>query len=262
MTVGRGMLRGVLGALRLGPDVHAVGGVVVPKAAAMSLALREVDLSQPAGAILHGHSFGSLSFGAVAGNGTRPVTWTGSGGNANDTLYEQMHVTYPIEDPSGNVVTLADRTHVARYRFDTDPATWSGANAEIVGAGITVGDGASIASPGNWRANANEIRGIMGAGRAANISYGGQSATGSGVVAVEGWWIPDPDPSSPVFGAMHAVCLDAAGAVVASTTKWIATAIAGDVVALALCLGNDSSLTSGATYTEPMRLRALAIPLT
>lgn len=253
--IARGMLRGVAGAVRLGPDVWIVGGVVVPRDAPAVPELRPVDITSPTAYVLNGHSAGSLSY--VAAGDYTDTTWTGSGGNANDTLPEQLHTMHPIEDASGVVIDLANRTHAAHWRLATNPATWSGASSVIVGAGVVHTDSGGVLQ------STPHYMGILGSGRAANLSYyAGQNATGSGVVRIDGWWIPNPDPSSPTYGALIQQAFDASGAPVRSEAVSISgTVSAGDVLSLALGLGNDYSLTSGATYTEPIALWAIAYPV-
>lgn len=220
-----------------------------------------LDLSTPAGVILNGHDFGTVTITEVEdGDGFYEITWTGSGGNANDTLPEQLILLYQVPDTFGETVDLTTKSHILRWYTEFDPDNWNGDNSVIVGTGPILCSGSTFEAPGTAQSGSVCI-GAFGGLRIRNSSFvTGQSATGNSISRVHQVWVPDEEGTSDVRGVATFTTYQADGTLLeaAETGFETASTAATGLIALGIGLGNDNSLTSGATNTERIRVRAVA----
>ena len=225
-------------------------------------ALRIVDIAAYSGHIDNGHNESLVSV-ANVGDGFYEITWTGSGGNANDTGAEQLHLLFEVVDASGTVVDTSSGSHGITWTLENDPAEWSGANSVIVGAGIICSTGSTFASPGDDIAGSYTTGFLSTSPSRNNSAHTAQSTTGSLVEKIVGSWLPDVGQVTNERGPIIYSAYNTSGAVVDrnDTTGDTASMATANLITLGLSLGNDNSLTSGAVFTERVRLKALATPL-
>lgn len=230
--------------------------------AAVDVAMTQLNLGNTAGFIANSHDTGTFST-VSNGSGFYGVTWTGAGGNANDTLPEQLLALYELTDVNGDVVDLTAGTHNLTWTIENTSGTWDGSNSVIVGMGLVMCTGSTFASPGTAQAGSVAL-GFLGTNRERNSSWvTGQAPPAlTGVQKIEQTWINTAGSSSAQRGYIAFTVYNDSGAILeqgSSGFETSSTASTG-LIALGLCLGNDNSLTSGATYTENVRVSYIATP--